>query len=642
MRILSSLLASATLALCLPWPHYPQDQPHPIGNAWGNYQNYGSAYCHNGQDIMTGPLVPVLAIKHGYVKAIFLGGSPMYNGVTVADSAGSAFCSGYMYYHIDNSTIVVQEGDTVEVGDTLGQIAYWSTAGFHHDHFSKNRRSGVTWPDYGSFYKNPLMDLAPDDDSITPNFLNAYTGQRFAICRNNTSTYLTKDSVYGNVDLICRLDDRINHRLWKVAVFKLQLGVRDTFSNWVVPEQVTIQMTDSIDGYSAQQSRVVYKQDATCRTQCNYDSLARAYYYIITNTDYDSLIESTDSLAGWNTAVHPDGDYWVVITAWDEHGNTARDSMMVRLRNGLSNRHDVGVTAIKSPGAMSDSGSTVVPACSVYNYGTYTESYQVRMQVGSVYDQLASVTSHAPGTARYVLFPDWVVNCAPGSYALTCSTRLAADTNRANDRRTGSTLVAVHDVGATAILAPTGVVDSGVPVIPSARVENFGSVDETFLVEFSISDGYARTLTRTVPAGTDTLVQFAAWTPETCGFWVTRCTTRLASDVRHANDKVEDSVVVAPPQGVAEGTTGPQVNAVLPNPVRGQGTVRYTIAVSGHVAVALYDAAGRLAATLADGFRAAGTQTARLRAGRLAPGVYWLRVETASTRSVRKVVVAGQ
>ncbi len=642
MRHFVVILSLATIGLALPWPHYPQDQPHPVGNSWGNYQNYGSSpYCHNGQDIMTGPLVPALAIKRGYVKGIFLGGSPMYNGVTVADSAGAAFCSGYMYYHIDNSTIVVQEGDTVEVGDTLGQIAYWSVAGFHHDHFSKNRRSGVTWPDYGSFYKNPLPDLEPDDDSIIPNFLNAYTGQRFAICRNNTSTYLSKDSVYGTVDVICRLDERINHRLWKVAVFKLRLGVRDTFGNYVVPTQTTIQMTDSLDGYTAQQSRVVYKQDGTCPTRCNYDSLARAYYYIVTNTDYDSVIESTDSLAGWNTAAHADGNYWVMVTASDEHGNAVTDSMLVKVRNGIANRHDVGCTAIKSPAAMTDSGSTVVPACSLYNYGTYTESYSVRMLVGSVYDQAASIADHAPGTSRYLLFPDWVVNCAPGTYALSCSTRLASDTNRANDRRAGSTQVAVHDVGAIAIVTPVGIVDSGVPVIPSARVRNFGTVSESFVVEFSISDGYIRSLSRTVPAGTDTLVQFAAWTPQTVGTWVTRCTTRLASDVRHLNDKVEDSVVVAPQTGVAE-KSPVGLTITLPNPVRSAATVCYTVSQSGNVNVKLYDAAGRPAMILAAGVQKAGWQTAEMRVGQLAAGIYWLNVEIGTTRSVRKVVVAGE
>src|SRR5512136_348003 len=92
----------------LPWPFPPQDSVHPLGNAWGSYQDYGGTpYCHNGADIMSPPLWPVTVIKDGYVKAIFQSGNP-YNGIIVADSAGAAFCDGFMYYHVDNTTMRVQ------------------------------------------------------------------------------------------------------------------------------------------------------------------------------------------------------------------------------------------------------------------------------------------------------------------------------------------------------------------------------------------------------------------------------------------------------------------------------------------------------------------------------------------------------
>ncbi len=435
MKHLFVLTALLAVGFALPWPHVPQDSVHPIGNAWGNYQNYGSSpYCHNGQDIMVPALAPAVAIKPGYVKAIWLGGSSMYNGVTVADSAGAAFCSGYMYYHIDDTTIRVQVGDTVVVGDTLGLIATWSVADFHHNHFSANRDSGTIWSQYGAFYRNPLLDLSPDDDSIVPTFINAYSGQRFAICRNNTSTYQTKDSVHGTVDFICRLDDRINHRLWRVCIYRIDYSIRDTLGNYVVPLTRSVEMSDSIDGYTRQQSRVVYKQDATCRTRCNYDSLARQYFYIFTNTDGDSLIEPSDSLAGWNTTLSADGDYWVKVVARDEHGNTAADSMMVKVRNDTTSRHDVGVASIASPPAVVESGAVVAPACTLYNYGNRSESYNARMVIGPGYDTVVAVTGHAVGTKLAVVFPDWTVSYAPGFYVVTCSTQLGTDTFPANDR----------------------------------------------------------------------------------------------------------------------------------------------------------------------------------------------------------------
>jgi len=460
MKHLLLTVGLLSVGFALPWPHPPMDSVHHIGNAWGNFQNYGSSYCHNGQDIMVPALTPAVAIKPGYVKAIFLGGSPMYNGVTVADSAGAAFCSGYMYYHIDNRTIVVQEGDTIAVGDTLGLIATWSVAEFHHNHFSANHNSGVTWPDYGAFYHNPLLDLSPDYDSIMPTFINAYTGQRFAICRDNTSNYQTKDSVYGTVDLICRLDDRINHRLWKTSIYRIDYSVRDTFGNYVVPLTRSVEMSDSIDGYAPYQARAVYKQDATCMTRCNYDSLARQYFYIFTNTDGDSLIESTDSLAGWNTTLTADGNYWVKVVARDEYGNTAIDSMMVKVRNHPTGRHDVGVVTIASPPAAVESGTVVTPACTVYNYGNASENYNVRMSIGPDYDTVVGVTSHAAGQKLAVVFPDWTVSYPLGFYAVTCSTQLAGDTFRLNDRRRDSVEVS----------PPTGVGDAAL-LSGSVRLE---------------------------------------------------------------------------------------------------------------------------------------------------------------------------
>ncbi len=321
-----------------PWPHPPQNQIHPIGNSWGLYQDYGGGpYVHNGVDIMTQALWPTTAIKYGYVKRIWNSGT-LYRGISVADSANAALCYGYMYYHMDQ--IQVQVGDTVYVGDTIARVVTWTVANFHHNHFSKNRNSGVQWSTYGGFIKNPLTEFTPDFDSTLPVFSNAVTGYRFAICRNNTSTYLSPDSVYGTVDLICRVEDKINHRLWWCGPYKIVYSIRDTLFNYVIPLTLSFQFSESLDAYTSAQVRTIYKDDATCNSNCNYDSLNRRLYFIFTNTDGDSLIEATDSLAGWNTTTVPDGYYWIRVIASDEYGNSRADSMRVRVRNFVGVEED--------------------------------------------------------------------------------------------------------------------------------------------------------------------------------------------------------------------------------------------------------------------------------------------------------------
>jgi hypothetical protein len=70
----------------------------------------------------------------------------------------------------------------------------------------------------------------------------------------------------------------------------------------------------------------------------------------------------------------------------------------------------------------------------------------------------------------------------------------------------------------------------------------------------------------------------------------------------------------------------------MPNPLRGQGTVAFTLSRPGRASLALYDAGGRRVRVLAEGEFAAGerrvTVEARDAAGRpLSAGLYWVRLE---------------
>ena len=58
--------------------------------------------------------------------------------------------------------------------------------------------------------------------------------------------------------------------------------------------------------------------------------------------------------------------------------------------------HDVGVVAIAAPKGTIDSNAILTPACTVANFGSVAESYNVRMKVGSFYDSIVSVESHSP------------------------------------------------------------------------------------------------------------------------------------------------------------------------------------------------------------------------------------------------------
>jgi hypothetical protein len=126
-------------------------------------------------------------------------------------------------------------------------------------------------------------------------------------------------------------------------------------------------------------------------------------------------------------------------------------------------RHDVGCTRIIAPAGSVDSGQSVTPACSLYNYGNQAETYAVRMKVGA-YDQVATVTGHAPGTAVHVTFPNWTASPV-GTLAVSCSTELGGDRVAANNKATGT--VTVQRPGGPPPGAWT--IKKPVPDLPSGR-----------------------------------------------------------------------------------------------------------------------------------------------------------------------------
>ncbi|MEO0099795.1 MAG: FlgD immunoglobulin-like domain containing protein [candidate division WOR-3 bacterium] len=149
------------------------------------------------------------------------------------------------------------------------------------------------------------------------------------------------------------------------------------------------------------------------------------------------------------------------------------------------NVRDVGCTDIYAPSGTIDSGTTITPQARVYNYGNTTESYSVRMKVGTFYNQTVSVSNHSPGTYQTVNFPSYSA-WPRGTHTVSCSTELAADMNRGNDKRAGSVSVRVSDVGVVSILAPSGTIDSGMIVTPRVKAKNFGNSSASFPVWFRI------------------------------------------------------------------------------------------------------------------------------------------------------------
>jgi hypothetical protein len=207
---------------------------------------------------------------------------------------------------------------------------------------------------------------------------------------------------------------------------------------------------------------------------------------------------------------------------------------------------NVGCTRLIAPAGLVDSGTSVTPACSVYNFGNQTSSYAVRMKIGTGYNSTASVTGHTAGTALYVTFPAWTA-LPRGALAVSCSTELAGDVTPSNDKQTGTVTVRVLDAQAVSIIAPTGTVGQGTVIAPQASVRNNGTAQAIFPVTFTITPAYTNTQTCTLAAGASATLTFANWNAPALGTQTTKCTTALSGDLDAGNNLVTGQVTVINP-----------------------------------------------------------------------------------------------
>ncbi|MEO0115474.1 MAG: T9SS type A sorting domain-containing protein [candidate division WOR-3 bacterium] len=206
-------------------------------------------------------------------------------------------------------------------------------------------------------------------------------------------------------------------------------------------------------------------------------------------------------------------------------------------------RYDVGCTQIIAPTDTVDSGQVVTPQGVVYNFGDFISTFNVRMRIGSFYNNAQQVTNLPPGGSQTRTFTNWTA-LQRGTHLVRCSTEHPNDINRSNDRTIGYVTVRVRNVGTAAIIAPTGTVDSGQVIIPKAEIRNYGTTTETFTVYFWISTGYASSRVLTLASGAAETTSFDPWIALPRGTHTTRCSTALVGDMKPSDNRQTGSVTV--------------------------------------------------------------------------------------------------
>ncbi|HTW92853.1 MAG TPA: CARDB domain-containing protein [bacterium] len=421
----------------------------------------------------------------------------------------------------------------------------------------------VTFRIGGSYTNTQTVTNLASGDSILVSFANWSASPR-GVLATRCSTALTGDQVHSNDTLGGTVTVRVTDVGVKAII--APTGTVDSGSS------VTPQARVKNYGTVAATFPVTFRIGLSYNNTQTVTSLAAG----------DSVVVSFSS---WTAGQR--GTYATRcstgLTGDQVHTNdTLSGSVTVRVTN-------VGVTAILVPPDTVDSGATITPQARVKNYGTDVVTFPVTFRIGTTYNNTQTVTNLASGDSALVSFSTWTPTQL-GTFAKRCSTGLTGDQVHTNDTLSGTVTVQVTNVGVTAIVAPTGTVDSGTVVAPQARVKNYGTHAATFPVTFRIGALYTNTQTVTsLAAGDSALVSFTNWTAAPRGLLATRCSTALVNDQNHANDTLSGTVtvrvtdvgvkaIIAPTGTVDSGSTiTPQAR------VKNCGTNTVTFPVTFHI-----------------------------------------------------------
>ncbi|MCP4229972.1 MAG: T9SS type A sorting domain-containing protein [bacterium] len=321
--ILTFIVVLALPAFGLRWPLGTGNQPNRVGNNCYEYQNYGgSAYYHDGLDCLSYGGAGCYCVEGNWLR-LKQNGDPLYSGI-MTSYAATGDSEGWTYWHLTYATIPYNVGDYIPVNALVGNIATWPVAEFHHVHFTRSLFTGGWYLPVD----NPIEFMVPTTDNQSPTFANAESGQLFSFCEDNSSTRVDPAAVSGNVDMIAKIADKIVDTSWDLVPYEIDWWING--SGGSVPTTLFLTFTDDCPPGSTVTS-VVYKEAGIWDTNGDYDN--RDYYFIVSNTDGDGVVETDDDDYYFDSTTLPDGDYTLYVRAEDYHGNSVTESMDFTIEN---------------------------------------------------------------------------------------------------------------------------------------------------------------------------------------------------------------------------------------------------------------------------------------------------------------------
>lgn len=341
----------------LPWPFEPFDSPQKQWNGYlqlaASRDGTSGTYCHQGLDMDVPSYAKCYSIDSGYVKCnlTIMNPGDLYWRVAVSEVQTPDTSDGWLYAHLEKTTIGVDVGDRVLPGDYIGEIIPWSGLSGGHIHFARIRDHGTSWKyNDGQWWNvySPLEQLRPLDDNSAPDIVSVFPDSKFGIMTNDAdgwSEYLSPDKVSGKVDILVRVHEKAWQSKWIQPAYEIRYWMKN-----LDKDQISLDTTMGLTRKNtaiAEYSGSLYNNLSTVMYHVTSQFKAkgwftpnRDYLHIITNVT-DSLIASQSDLdavesKALNTAQFADGNHRLYIEVADAAYNTTIDSMDLVLSNGVS------------------------------------------------------------------------------------------------------------------------------------------------------------------------------------------------------------------------------------------------------------------------------------------------------------------
>ena len=117
-------------------------------------------------------------------------------------------------------------------------------------------------------------------------------------------------------------------------------------------------------------------------------------------------------------------------------------------------RRDGTVLRVLYPPDTITEGTEFKPQAKIKNRGNTTESFNVKLKIGSAYTGTKTISNLAPNDSVVITFdPSWTA--VKGNYTITCSTEVPRDSYPSNDRKLDTATVAFYDAQLKEIIIPT-------------------------------------------------------------------------------------------------------------------------------------------------------------------------------------------